>query len=200
MDEKKALEELQFIKKVIDDSKRTIVDNGMGYIVWGILIVIGLASTYYGVVTQSYFDYGYNWIIVISLGWIYTFIDVRREKKTIPVYTFSAKILGSVWLSTGIALTILGFVPTFTGALHGVYVSPTMSIVLGIPFYLTGVLYDIPLIKYSSVGWWIGGTVMFIYPGLYSLILMAGMMLVLQVLPGIYLYRKFKKENVLNYE
>lgn len=197
MDENKALEELKFIKKVIDESKRTIIDNGMGYIVWGILIVIGLLSTYLSIVNKSYFAYGYNWFIVIGIGWLYSFFEVRREKKVLPVVTFSARIVGAVWFATGIVMTILGFVPTLTGAIHGVYVSPLMAVILGIPFYLTGVLYGIRFIKYLSIGWWAGGIVMFIYPGMYSLVLMAGMIIFFQVFPGIFLYRKFKNEKLL---
>jgi len=43
---KQAEIELSFIKKVIEDSKKITVDNGMGFILWGILGVAGIILTY----------------------------------------------------------------------------------------------------------------------------------------------------------
>ena len=42
MDEKRAAEELNFIKNIINESRSSFALNGKPYIFWGILIVVGL--------------------------------------------------------------------------------------------------------------------------------------------------------------
>ena len=46
MDEKTALEEIQFIRKIIEGSKRKIVYNGIDYIVWGAIVITGMILQY----------------------------------------------------------------------------------------------------------------------------------------------------------
>lgn len=193
MDSHEAIEELEFIKKVIDDTRKVIVDNGFGFIFWGIIIVIGLLSTFFSVLLEFRFDYAWNWVVVIGIGWIYSIYNGIKHGRTSKVRTFSGKLLGAVWISSGIAMTILGFVGSFTEAYNGVYISPVLSTILGIAFFVSGFLYDKRWVTYISAGWWTGAIIMFIYPYLYTLLLMSGMMLVLQVIPGIIIYRDSKK-------
>ena len=46
MDEKTALEELQFIRKVIDEGKKSVVYNGKDYIFWGLIVIVGMMATF----------------------------------------------------------------------------------------------------------------------------------------------------------
>lgn len=194
MKENEALEELKFIKKVIDDSKKVIIDNGTGYIMWGVLIVVGLLSTYFGILTKYYFAYSYNWIIVVATGWILSYFISKKNRASHTTRTFASKIIGSVWLAAGITLTLTGFVPYLSGAISGIYISALMAAVLGIPYFISGVIYDRTWIMCLSIPWWIGSVIMFIYPGLYTLPMMAGMIFLFQIIPGIILYMQFKKE------
>jgi hypothetical protein len=106
--------------------------------------------------------------------------------------TFAGKILGSVWLSAGVAMTILGFAGTYSGAYGPVFISPVLAAVLGIAFYVSALVYDSLLMKYLAPLWWAGSIFMFFFPGLHTIIVMAAMMLFLQVIPGIILYKKYK--------
>jgi hypothetical protein len=101
--------------------------------------------------------------------------------------------MGAVWISAGISMTILGFVGPFSAAYHGVYVSPILSAILGIAFFISGFLYDKKWVTYLSAGWWTGAIIMFIYPYLYTLLLMSCMMIAFQIIPGIIMYRDSKK-------
>lgn len=193
MNANEAIEELEFIKKVISDTRSVIVDNGFGFIFWGIIIVIGLLSTFAAIMLQFQFDYAWNWVVVIGIGWIYSLYNGFKHGRSAKVHTFSGKLLGAVWISAGISMTILGFVGTFAGAYGGVYISPILSTILGIAFFISGLLYDKKWITYLSAGWWAGAIIMFIYPYLYTLLLMSAMMIVLQIIPGIIIYRDSKK-------
>jgi hypothetical protein len=189
-----ALEDLAFIKQVISDSKKTVLDSGTGFIIWGIIVVTGLLYTYFDVIFDLSWDNDIIWFILIGGGWFYTIWTSIIQGKKRKVSTLSGKILGAVWLSSGIAMTILGFVGTFTGAYNGVYISPLISTVLGVAFLISGVLFEQNWISYLSIAWWAGAIYMFSFPTIHVLLIMALMMLFLQVLPGVLMYRHYKNE------
>jgi hypothetical protein len=69
-----------------------------------------------------------------------------------------------------------------------------MAVILGVSYFVTGVIYGQRWISYLSIGWWLGAVITFIWSGMNSLLVFAFMMVVLQILPGIVFYKKFKKE------
>ncbi|GBD91743.1 hypothetical protein BMS3Abin04_02475 [bacterium BMS3Abin04] len=194
MDEKKALEEISYIKEIMQDSRKTLVDNGVGYIMWGVIIVLGLLSSYYMTVNNVQNNYGLNWIILIAIGWIYSFVEgVKQGKKHKPA-TLAGKILTAVWFSSGIAMTIIGFIGTTSGGVSGVYVSPVISVILGVAFFISGVVYGNKWITMLSLGWWAGAMLMFYWPGMQVFWIMSLMMILFQIVPGVILYQQAKKE------
>ncbi|MBI9072439.1 MAG: hypothetical protein JEY94_12635 [Melioribacteraceae bacterium] len=192
MEKERALEELLYIKQIINDSKKVIAENGTGFIVWGIIVAFGLLSTYLFVAFKIPMRIPWNWVVLILIGWIYSFIDYKRSERK-KVYSLSSKILGSIWMSTGVALTILGFVGVMTGAIHSHYICPVFSTIIGSAVLITSSLYEHKWIKYIAYVWWISAIFMFLLPGLYTLLLMAAEILLLQVVPGYLLSKEYKK-------
>ena len=105
--------------------------------------------------------------------------------------------MGSVWIAFGISATILGFVGTVSGAYHGVFISPLIAVLLGTAFLVCGVLYGKSWVSYLSIGWWGGAIAMFFMHNLETLLVMIGMLILFQVIPGLVLYREFKKERIV---
>ncbi len=194
MNEKKALEEISFIKQIMQDSRKTFVDNGIGYIVWGVIIVLALLSEYFIITNQIKNNYGLNWIILIGIGWIFTAISRAKQRKESKSITFAGKILGAVWFSVGIAMMIIGFIGPTSGALGGVFVSPVISVILGIAYLVSGVVYGSRWISFISLGWWAGAILMFYWPGMQVFWIMSLMMIIFQIIPGIILFQHTKKE------
>jgi hypothetical protein len=188
-------EDLQYMKQIIKDSRKMVVDKGLGFIVWGIIIIIGLTASYIDFVTSGDQYSAELWILLIGGGWIYTAVLWYKHRGEKRAETFAGKILGSVWFSAGVAMTILGFVGTYAGAYEPVFISPVLAAVLGIAFYVSALIYDNLLMKYLAPLWWAGSIFMFFFPGLHTIIVMAAMMLLLQVVPGIILYKKYKSGN-----
>ena len=105
-----AQQELAFIKKVMTDSRKILIDDGKGTIFWGLLISFGLLITYLSVVQNWETLLSWFWPVLIAFGWIYTIVtEIRHERKR-RVKTFAGKIMAAVWIAFGISATILGFV------------------------------------------------------------------------------------------
>ncbi len=194
METNSALEELSFIKKVIEDSKKILIIDGKDFIIWGIIAALGLLTTYVAIIIKKYFLIDWSWFILIGIGWLYAFFSNFKKAKARKTRTFAGKIMGAIWFSMGIAATILGFIGGGSGAIQGVFISPSICTVVGVAYFLTGIVYGSKWITGLSIGWWLGAIYMFLFPGLYSLLMMTGMMLVFQIIPGIILYRKYSIE------
>jgi hypothetical protein len=189
-----AQQELAFIKKVMADSRQIIVDDGKGFIFWGILIACGLFFTYLSIAGKWEFSLGWFWPALIAFGWIVTFvIEIRAEKKR-STKTFAGKIMGALWISCGVAMTILGFIGGITAAYHNVFISPIIAVILGIAYLVSGVLQGKNWVSLLSIGWWAGAILMFYLQNLETLLIMVGMMIVFQTIPGTLLYLEWKKE------
>ena len=192
-----AQQELAFIKKVMTDSRKILIDDGKGTIFWGLLISFGLLITYLSVAQRWESTLSWFWPALIGFGWIYTIVtEIRHERKRRAI-TFAGKIVGAVWIAFGISATIIGFVGTVSGAYHSVIISPLIAVLLGNAFLVSGLLYGKSWVSYLSIGWWGGAIIMFFMQNLETLLIMIGMMILFQVIPGIILYREFKKEKTV---
>ncbi|MBT8387798.1 MAG: hypothetical protein KJO12_10340 [Ignavibacteria bacterium] len=189
-----AQQELAFIKKVMADSRQIIIDDGKGFILWGILVAFGLFFTYMGNIERWEFSFGWFWLAIIAIGWIVTFIiEIRAEKKR-STRTFAGKIMGALWIGCGVAMTILGFIGSITDAYSSIFINPIIAVVLGIGYLVSGVLQGKTWVSLLCLGWWAGAILMFYLHNLETLLIMVGMMILLQTIPGIILYRESKKE------
>jgi len=194
MTEINAQQELAFIKKVMADSRQIMIDDGKGFIFWGILVASGLFFTYLANAGRWEFSLGWFWLALISIGWIVTFIiEIRAEKKR-STKTFAGKIMGSLWIGCGVAMTILGFIGSITSAYSGIFINPIIAVVLGIGYLVSGVLQGKTWVSMLSIGWWAGAILMFFLHNLETLLIMVGMMILFQTIPGIIIYKESKKE------
>ncbi len=189
------LKDIQYMKQIVDDSRKLVVDNGMDFIVVGILIILGLVLTYIDVITEGGPFIHIIWPVIAVIGWIFSIFRHYSEKKAKKASTFAGKLTTSTWLAAGISLTIIGMIGLFTNAYSSVFILPLGSIILGIAFYISAILYDSTLLKMTAPIWWLGSIYMFLFPSNEIVLIMAGMIFFLQLLPGIVFFYNFKQEK-----
>lgn len=191
-----AKQELAFIKKIMADSRKSAICNGKAFILWGILVTIGLLGTYFSIINNSQSTINWLWLLIIVLGWVITIVMESRDAKKAKTKTFAAKILAYVWIGSGIAMTIIGFVGLISGAFSALYINPLISNILAVGFLITGVLYGKTWVSLISLGWWAGAIVMFFWTGLYTFLLMSAMVILFLVIPGVFMFKQYKKELI----
>ena len=188
-----AQEDLAFIKKVMEDSRRTFVDDGISFIFWGILIAMALIGEY-----VAPFAVAWIWTICIGLGWIMTFFYARKISNRETVWTLAGKLLSHTWIACGIAMTLIGFLGIGTGAIDPLVANGLFATIMGIGCHVSGQLLGHRWVKWLAPYWWTGALIMLVWPGPYTLLLSAGMMVALEIIPGIVLYRYWKREGCSN--
>ncbi len=194
MEVQKAEYELTYIKGLMEESRRSLAENGIGYILWGILVVIGIMFNYLRLMDITSINPTYVWIAVVGLGWIITIVGISKEKKTFKARTISDKVLGAVWFSAGLSMTMVGFAGTMSGTISGYGILPLMSVILGIAYFVSGTVYGEKWIRFIGFGWWITSAVFMYWKSIHSLAIFAGLMVLFQIIPGLYFYNKWRKQ------
>ncbi len=194
MDENKAIEELQFIRKVIEETKQNVMHNGLDYIIWGVLVIIGMLLQYILVAGKMYFNYGWIWAALVPIGWIFSFINKRNQKIKHPS-TFAGKIIGAVWVSSGIVCSVIGFIGPASGVITVWAISPLICLVVGISYFVSGTIVGSKWFRNISFGWWVGGIIMLFVASHHQFLVMVLVMFLFQTIPGIALYKKYKRQT-----
>ncbi|MFI5264963.1 MAG: hypothetical protein ACHQM6_10650 [Candidatus Kapaibacterium sp.] len=197
-----AQEELAYIRKIIIESRASFVEDGKPYVMWGLLVSLGMTLTYISALTQTELYVGYFWIGLVLLGWGSTIYYIRQsKKKEHRTKSFIDRIQGAIWGACGNAtgLSVL-LVMLFSGRVvgdvppvHQYYILFITSMFLGIAYFLSGIANDLNWLRNIGYAWWAGAVVMFIWPSVHMLGLYALMIFVFQVIPGIILMKRHKK-------
>jgi hypothetical protein len=186
--------ELQVIRKIMEDSRKVIIDNGWHYILWGAVVTVALVANYIMALARVNANYyGMMWFVLMIGTWIAESVIERRIRKKERQKTFAGSLLSTLWSTAGVCMFIFGFVGSVSGAYNPIFICPIISTVLGVTYIISGAIQQIKWMQLLSIGWWSGAMYMFLFPSVHTLIIFAVMVLCLQVTPGVILYLKWRK-------
>ncbi|HEX6927937.1 MAG TPA: hypothetical protein VF267_01710 [Gammaproteobacteria bacterium] len=180
--------DLAYIRHLMEDTRRAACVSGGYFIVWGVVIGLGLIATWARIAGYWTVPPFAAWVVCLALGGIGTFFLVRRELRE-PVEGPAGRLIGMVWMSMGITMMIIFFIGVGSGSLGAEHMSALSSALVGGAVFLTGALSGLAWLRNLSFAWWAGAAVMFAWPGVHVLLLMGVMLLALYVVPGLLLIR-----------
>lgn len=191
MEKDKAQEDLQFIRRMLDETRRTVADNGLHYINWSIMPAIGIIGTYLIVLTQSQplFIF-WLWVAVVAAGWIISYFLGLKGKNN-RSRNFAERILSAVWVGAGITMTITAFAGMLSESFTPQVIPAMIATIMGIPYLISGMVYDLKWFKSLAVIWWIAGLCFFFLNSFHTLGLLGLLMILCQTVPGFYLYKTY---------
>jgi hypothetical protein len=196
-----AQEELVYIRKIITESRQAFVEDGKPYILWGVIVAVCMTLTYISVLTQTELYVGYAWLGLSLLGVGYILYYSRQKEKSQRARSIVDRFQGAIWGACGSAIGLSVILVT-VGAnrsvtdvppIHQYYICFISSMILGIAYFLSGIANDLKWLSKIGYAWWLGAIYMVIFPSVHVLGLYAAMIIVLQVVPGIILYNRYKK-------
>ncbi len=186
--------ELAVIKKIMEDSRQTVMYNGIHFIFWGTLVATCLIINYLLLVTHTFVDkIGLLWMVMMPLGAVVDVMIGRHLERNQPVTTFAGRLLGALWTASGVSMFIFGFLGPMSGAYKHIFICPIISVVLGVSFFTSGSIQQLNWLRNLAFGWWAGAAVMFLFPGIHTLLIFALMVIGMQVVPGILINRHYRK-------
>jgi len=192
MDRDQALEDLQVIRRMIDETKKATMYSGDQLILWGVLALVATALTHL-FVTLRWFPYiGLVWLLFVLSGWTGAVFLIKKERKRAEVNPFIGRLTGITWMSCNIGVLLFTLLGVFTEIYDARYLASMVAIVLGIAIMITGGLYSWKTLFLIAPLWWIGALLMVFldeaYLVIYAILIGIGM-----ILPGILARRRLKK-------
>ncbi len=189
-------QDLQYIKKVLENNRKMLVDNGIFYILWGVLAVLGATSSYLFLYLDIMFIGPY---FIVGLIIIFTFIQNFLNKKIDAdkhISSLGWKIFNAVWHAAGITIGMFTIIFFSTNIVPVTVFVGVVAAIFGIAYYLTGIINDLPFLTKLSFAWWISTIVLILWEQFFNLyyiaLFFAGLILFLQIIPGIVIYKKWK--------
>lgn len=185
--------DLTLIRRLMEETRRDVVDRGRHLLIWGALSAIGLLVTWLAVIDAVRIDPAAAWLPILVLGWTASLVVGRRDARRARAGTPGRRLLTTVWVSAAVTLTLIALAGMFGGVVSDRALPGLLSGIIAPPILVTAALTGERWLSWVAVGWWAGSAVMLFLPGVYTLPLMAAMALLFMALPGAVLYARSRR-------
>lgn len=190
-----AREDIAFIRRAIEEGGAYASAGSPDMVVWGIAVALGDLGTYGFIRGWSPLPPGSLWAVCIGLPWLYSLRRLFRRLIGSGIASAvrgpMARALSMLWLGCGIFLTTLGIAAMWTGAAREGWFDPVVAGVMGIAFFASASLSNLPWLRWIAIGWWIGELAIFaLRHQPEALPLAAVLMLALLAGPGLILLQR----------
>ena len=188
---------LQLIESMINKAKDRFGEDGHLYILWGWLVLICSVTEF---VLFHFFQYEKHYL-VWSVSWgllvyqIYYLVAKYRRQK---VRTYTAHIIGYVWITFVILSFLIGFL---NGRLSGdsryfYHIFPLLLALYGMPVFLSGIIIRFRPLVIGGICCWVLSVITTFLPYDYQMLMLSVAMVAAWLIPGYLLRAKFKREKI----
>lgn len=184
----KAQEDLAYIRALMLETRRAASVSGGYFIIWGLAVGLGLALTWLQVAGDLHYQPFLTWVPCLALAMVANVYWVCRDQRQ-ATQGKAGYLVGMIWAGLGVTQLIVFFAGFGVGALPGAILPAVFSSLIGTGMFLTGVLAGLGWLRNTSLGWWLGSVLMFVWPGENAILLMGALLLLLYVVPGVVLIR-----------
>ncbi len=188
-----AKENLALIRRMMDESKNIVIDNGIYRIFWSVFVLLGSGLTYLLRYLKSYSLINWVWLALLVPFYIWTVLYHNKRRETV---TFSMRVYRSVNLGLG---AVIG-VPFFALLISGKFDIPVflsfVCAVMGSAKFISGYIIKIKWIAVISVGWF---AFSFLFPLItadFALLTLSIAFTLLELIPGLFIYFRWKRNEV----
>lgn len=195
MNELQAQEDIQFIKEMIEKTKKITAGSWMFFLVWGIVAVLGVAGMYTLVIFEKYPWIWLNWIVFVAIGVVYTIVHSHRLEKSQGTKTYTQRTLWHFSFACGIAFILVGFVFPALGLYSYGVIPVLISTVAGILVFGVGGIFEWSLLKWCGVVWWAGTVGMIFINENYRGLLFVPLILIGYIMPALVLRSMYRKQR-----
>jgi len=197
MNEDAVRDDIAFIRRTMEQGRRVVGSWSADMLVWGIAVTLGYAGTYARVRGWWTLDPNWLWTGLVVLAWLYSLRRVRRlaSRTDAAAARLMRSPIGMLWFACGVFLTITSFAVIFATAPNTWWINGAISAgVMGIAFFVSSFLCDLPWMRWVGLAWWLGEVAMFVLRQQPEGLLLGGaLMLVLLAVPGFVLMRRSRE-------
>lgn len=188
----RAADDLEFIRRVIEESRRTVALDATPFLVWGGLVIAGIVIELLVVRFSADVDPVWIWMTLIAIGLLSSLRGWRRRRRRLGASGLAERALAAVWWGCWMAMVGIGFGGYFLAGLSGAPLIATLAAVMGVGFFATGALTDHDLLRWLGPAWWLTALALFALSDALALLVFGAAVLSFQVLPGLAFQRRWR--------
>ncbi len=190
-------DDISYIRNMIDNNRRTLVDNGITYISIGVYIFTGVIISFIMESNGLKNTQSYIWLTLMIILIVFNLGVQNKLHKKHTKKTFASKIFAATWIACGIPIFVISVLYLITGNINAPSFFIMVSSVLGVGYFLTGVINELMFMKASAFVWWAGAVLASLWKYIgkeYQLsLIFAALIFVLEIVPGLVIYKKWKR-------
>lgn len=184
-----ALQDLAYIRQVMEQTRRYTAAKGIFFVIWGVAVSTSLLLTWLQVAGTIGGSQWAVWIPSTAIAWGLTLYFAWRQQQDSAV-PHHAHLIGMNWTAVGVAMMFMFFVGMGRGTLGYAAIPGLSALLVGIGIFNSGHLSGIRWLAAVGVAWLLGGALMLAFPGLHNLLGMAVLLVFGQIVPGLVLMRQ----------
>ncbi|MCE1188312.1 MAG: hypothetical protein LWX56_04150 [Ignavibacteria bacterium] len=190
-------DDIQYIRQMIQNNRRVLIDNGVAYISAGIYQLIGTISSILLQAAGKGQFIPHMWMsfmaILIAVNLYYGLHSKQSKSRN----TFAAKLFGVTWIACLIPILITCIVFFVFSSITITAFFIIITAVMGIGYYITGSINELTIMKVFAFGWWFSSLIAALWTRFakeYQLVLFLSILFTLfELIPGTIIYLKWKK-------
>lgn len=184
-----ALQDLAYIRQVMEQTQRYTAAKGVFFVIWGVAVSLALLLTWLQILGHIGGTNFEVWIGTMLVGWLLTMYCAWRQQRESAV-PHHARLIGMNWTAIGIAMGLAYFVGVPMKSIGFQAIPGLSALFVGVGIFNTGHLSGIRWLAGVGVVWLLCGGLMLAWPGLHTLLFMALLLLFGQIVPGLVLMRQ----------
>lgn len=195
MNDASVREQLGIIRSMIERSRRETAESGH-FFIW-----IGVLSAVAALVIRALEGAQLGHLVipvlaVTALGnGVLGYFLIARRRRAAGARSYPGTVHTGVWVACGLVGLIITFLLPHLHAIPWELVPVLVSLVVGIGVFSSGVIFETNVVTWSSLAWWGGAIVMSQLHGGDRAYVMAAVILLGWVLPGVVLNRNYRRQR-----
>jgi hypothetical protein len=186
-------ESLQLINEMIGKAKKSHIEKGIASILWGTLItfcsLVSLIEAHFKI------NVGDVWFLTVIAVVVQVYFSIK-ESKNRNYKSYEGETLSFVWTAFGISVFLTSFI--VANLLPNKDTTGLFMMLYAIPTFITGGVTKFKPMIYGGCFCWVASIISIYTPVEIDLILMACCGLFAWFIPGIILWKRYKKNLATN--
>jgi hypothetical protein len=181
-------DDIAFIRQAIEQGRGYAGRHSLDLLIWGVALAIGYVGTYATVSGWWRINPDWLWAACIILPWLYSLRLFRTQPR--PPRPPMTQALQMLWVGCGIFLSTFSVAVVLAGDMQQGWFSAVGAGTLGIAFFVSSYLCNLPWLRAVAAGWWVAALLLYAFRHHIAVLpLSAVLMLLLLALPGLLLWR-----------
>ena len=186
---------INYIKEMIEKTKKVTASQWKFLYLWGVSILLGVTGMNILIMMRSYEYIWINWVVFMGIAVIVQIFLIKKEINGTEVRTYAQDSISYVSFSSGIAYALAGFVfPVLKVYSFGV-IPIVISVITGTLLFTIGGIINWNYLKWSGILWFAASIIMIFVHWHYRSLVFIPLIIESYLIPA-HILRKKYRENV----